>query len=209
MKHSIFMEKKNSKFTLLFIAFMALVSVSCKTTSKSTNVPSNASADEIIQMAQNAYDNSDRQLAKHYYTVLLQRYGMNTQYYIEGRFELAHLYLKEKNYERAVPMLEEIVEIYNASQLGALPGSFLKLAKLDLAKVPEKKMELIRLQQQKETAKAASQEAQYTDTSYDDYDDESYEDDDYSDEEEDAPDEDSGSDGSFSGANSRNGFFRF
>ena len=193
------MEKKKFKTaTLLAIALIALAS--CSSTPKNPP-PDDATDTEIIQLAQDAYEKGKRKLARYYYTVLLQRYGMDTADYVEGRFELAHLYMKEKDYELAVPMLEEVIEICDISDYGTVPTAFRKLAELDLAKVPPKRLEQIRAAQSKDLQSQQSYHDSYGDYGgYEDYGD---------------TDEDDG--GSFSfgsdwqqdGDSSRNGYFSF
>lgn len=154
-------KKKFRTAAVLFTAVLALAS--CGSTRK-TPPPDDATDTEIIQMAQDAYDRNKKELARYYYTVLLQRYGMNTADYVEGRFELAHLYLKEKDYDRAVPMLEEVIEICDISDYGTVPTAFRRLAELDLAKVPPKKLEQIH----------AARGYQSQQDTYDDYEDDDY-----------------------------------
>ena len=100
-------------------------------------VPPEASDREIIQMAQEAFNNSNFKLAERYYNVLLQRYGTNTVDYIIGKFEIAHIAIRKKDYETAVPILTEIIDIYNETPTGELPPSYKVLAQNDLKKVPE------------------------------------------------------------------------
>ena len=57
-------------------------------------------------------------------------------YYIEAKFEIAHLYIKKKQYDQAEPLLREILDIYANSMPGQYPSSFKKLAELDYAKIP-------------------------------------------------------------------------
>ena len=129
---------KRSRFLVLFIAASMTFS-SCESLPKEP--PTSDMTDrEIIQLAQTAYDKNHYNVAEYYYKILLQRYGNYTNDYVEGRFELAHLYLKQKKYDIAVPMLQEIIDIYDTSVPGSLPGEYIILAKSDLAKVPEKKM---------------------------------------------------------------------
>ena len=123
---------------------------SCETASKDT-ASTELSPDEIVQLAQSNYNSGRTSVAEYYYKLLLQRYGMDTTNYIIGRFELAHLYIKKKNYEQAVPMLQEIVQIYETSVPGALPGEYVKLARMDLEKVPPEKLEEITARLKAET----------------------------------------------------------
>lgn len=107
--------------------------IACKSTQ--IEVPVEATNREIIQMAQTAYDNGKTNQALTYYDILLKRYGMDTATYVEGKYEIAHIYVKQKKYNLAKPILEEILGIYDSVQPGVLPGSFKKLASNDYAKI--------------------------------------------------------------------------
>ena len=128
--------KRITIFSLAAVLTAAGISFSaCRTTELS--VPVDASSREIVQMAQTAWDKNRPQDAEFYYTTLIQRYGMDTTIYVEGTFELAHLYVKEKRYQEALPLLNEVVEIYRNLPPGSLPGAYRKLAEKDLEKIPE------------------------------------------------------------------------
>ena len=98
-------------------------------------VPYEATDREIIQMAQNEYDSGHADRALQCYETLLMRYGNNTAVYVEGRYEIAHIYLKQKKYDLCEEILTEIIEIYEGSAPGTLPGAYHKLAENDLAKI--------------------------------------------------------------------------
>ena len=149
---------KRSRFIVLFIA-ATMAFYSCESLPKDPP-PSDMSDREIIQLAQSAYDKNHYRVAEYYYKILLQRYGNYTNDYVEGRFELAHLYLKQKKYDIAVPMLQEIIDIYDTSVPGSLPGEYIILAKSDLAKVPEKRLAEIQSRMQ---ADAEADDYNYSD----------------------------------------------
>lgn len=115
------------------VSFASVCFFSCA--SAKVEVPDNASSLEIIQLAQTALDKGSAKKSLQYYEILLQRYGMNTAVYIEGRYEIAHIYVKQKKYSKAEPIINEILEIYNASQPGQFPGAYRKLAQKDFEKI--------------------------------------------------------------------------
>lgn len=123
---------KKTIFTAL--ALCAILS-SCRSAPEEPKA--DATAREIIQMAQTEQNNNNSKNALFYYGKLIQRYGTDTAVYVEGRFEIAHIYVKQKKYETAKPMLEEILTIYSKSQPGQLPGAFKKLAENDMKKILE------------------------------------------------------------------------
>ena len=64
---------------------------------------------------------------------------MDTAIYIEGRYEIAHIYLKQKKYDKAEPIFLEIKEIYDSTAPGMLPGAYRKMVMKDLEKIQDKK----------------------------------------------------------------------
>ena len=129
------------KKAAFFSAVMAVaLSVSWLTSCQTSNpeVPANLTAREIIQKAQNAYNAGREKQALYYYDTLIARYGMNTTTYIEGKYEIAHIYVKAKKWDKALPVLNEIKNLYASSLPGSYPGEYLKMVQNDLAKVPEK-----------------------------------------------------------------------
>ncbi len=134
MKNYIFDVMKKSLLSVLMILAASLV-ISCK----STRIEPSAEADdrEIIQMAQTAYEKGYTEDAIYYYDLVIKRFGIDTAVYTEARFEIAHIYLKEKKYAKAAPIYEEILEIYRNSTPGSLKGAFQKLAANDYEKIPE------------------------------------------------------------------------
>ncbi len=133
------MKTKMTKKTILFCVLSSLSIAFMACQSSKFEVSNEATSREIIQKAQSAYDSGHPNQAISYYQILLQRYGMDTATYIEGRYEIAHIYVKQKKYLQAKPILEEIIEIYNGVQPGVLPGSFKKLAVRDYEKITAKK----------------------------------------------------------------------
>ena len=127
MKHSI------ANVAIIASAFVFL---SCVLTPR--NIPEDLSAKELIQKGQAAFDKGNRKAASAYYAALLERYGDDPAYYVEAKYEIAHICIKKKDYKTAAPMLEEVLELYRGASFGMLPGSFNKLADIDYGKIPEK-----------------------------------------------------------------------
>lgn len=125
--------------TVFASAIVISVLISCA--SAPVQVADDASSLEIIQMAQTAFDNGKSKAALQYYDILIKRYGMNTAIYLEGTYETAHIYVRQKKYSKAEPLLREVLEIYNSSQPGQFPGAYRKLAQKDLEKIEAKKAE--------------------------------------------------------------------
>jgi len=129
--------KKTTFFSaVLALALSGALFTACQTSTP--EVPANLTAREIIQKAQNAYNAGREKQALYYYDTLIARYGMNTVTYIEGKYEIAHIYVKAKKWDKALPVLKEIKNLYASSLPGSYPGEYLKMVENDLAKVPEK-----------------------------------------------------------------------
>lgn len=118
--------------------------------------PTDLEPNEIIQLAQNAYEKGNNKASKYYYNILLKRFGEYPSYYVIGRFEIAHIAIKNKEYETAVPMLEEVIEIYELVPPEYLPPSYKKLAEIDLEKVPEQTREAVKNRQIQDNENAPS-----------------------------------------------------
>ena len=165
---------KDSRFTAknLFKAVIfsaaSLITVSC------SSIPETLpeTPREIVQLEQNASDAGNTKLAKWYYVQLLNRYGDDPAIYIEGNFEIAHLDIKKKNYEEAVPRLNEIIRIYDNVAPGMLPGQYRKLAQKDLEKIPEEKLVKINadLKAREKAAKEAAEKVDLEESAEDDFD---------------------------------------
>ena len=85
----------------------------------------------------------------------MEKHGNEADIYIVANFELAHLDIKKKNYDDAVPRLDQILLIYDSVAPGVLPGKFKKLAAIDLAKIPEE--EVARIRAEKKAEQSAQQ----------------------------------------------------
>lgn len=120
------------------VIFIAGLNLSCATKTPEI-IPDDDR--EIVQLAQNAYNDGNWRLAEFYYNELLKKFGENPAVYVEGKFELAHIYVNKKHYLDAIPLLEEIITIYDNAPYGSLPPEFKKLARNDLNRIPQEKMD--------------------------------------------------------------------
>ncbi|MDE6774681.1 MAG: hypothetical protein K2J14_08695, partial [Treponemataceae bacterium] len=96
------------KYLAQIVLAAALLALAACTTN--TVIPDDASAKELIQRGQEAYEKNRNKEALAYFTAVVDRYGSDPALYIEARYEIAHLYMKRKNYEAAAPVLQEIIE---------------------------------------------------------------------------------------------------
>lgn len=129
--------KRTMCCTGIFLALIFLVT-SCQSAPK--DIPQNLSAEELINLAQASYDAGNVKAAQTYYETIIIRYGDQMDKLVEAEYEIAHLKVKQKKWQQAIPDLQRILSYYETDTTGALPAAFKKLAELDLAKVPEKEL---------------------------------------------------------------------
>jgi outer membrane protein assembly factor BamD (BamD/ComL family) len=149
MKVAIF-DGKISLFFLLVSALAGIGFSGCK--SAPVVITDNMTSQELIQKGQDAYQNNDDGNALKYYQAVIDRYGSDKAVYVEARYEIGHLYMKQQKYKEAEPIFTEIQEIFRSSLPGTLPAAYNKLAEIELAKIPSNK-------------KPAAQESQSQNTS--------------------------------------------
>ncbi len=104
-------------------------------------IPEDLTAPQLLQEGQACLDNSDYKNAEAIFLATIDRYGDNTETYIEAKYELAHLYIKTRDYYKAYIALDEILEIYSYAMVGDLPASYKKLAQIEMDKIPPAKLE--------------------------------------------------------------------
>ncbi len=120
--------------TIALTGAAAFTAVSCRTVK---DIPEDLTAPQLLQRGQSCLDNADYKSAEVYYLTTIDRYGDDTNTYIEAKYELAHLYMKRKKYEKARTALDEILDIYNNAPSGSLPAAYKKLAQIEMAKIPD------------------------------------------------------------------------
>ena len=128
--------KKILFVTTIFLAVIFVVS--CASIPK--EIPLELSAKELNQKAQEYTASEKYAGAEVYYKTLIQRYGMDTSVLIPAEFELAHVYIKQKKYDKAKPLLEKVLSYYEVDATN-LPREYKKLAQIDLNKIPKEEPE--------------------------------------------------------------------
>lgn len=122
----------------ILVAICAITS--CATTKEITP---DLTAQQIMQLGQEAYSNGDYKSAEFYYTATLTRYGMDTQIYIQARYEIGHIAIRTKDYEKAYRNFNEILTIYDSVGAGVLNPSYKVLAQKGISQIPEDKLKLL------------------------------------------------------------------
>ena len=125
------------KKTLITACTAALCALFAGCYSVPETIPAQTTSQQLIQFGQSSFENGNTAAAEVYYLTLIERYGSDPALRVEAMFEIAHMDIKEKKWERAVPILREIQAMYETELTQVLPGAYRQLAEIDLAKVPE------------------------------------------------------------------------
>lgn len=121
-------------FSIVILALFA----SCATT-EMEDIPTDLSAAQLLQLGQDAEGASQYKNAENYFNTTIQRFGLDNSIYIEARYELGCCYFKEKQYDKAEVCFNEILSIYEDSDVNSLPPEFQKLATLKLNQINKKR----------------------------------------------------------------------
>lgn len=116
--------------------FISLTLFSCASVKE---IPTDLTAAQIIQRGQNAYDLKDYNNAANCYKTVIQRYGIDVRVFLEGKYELGHVYLAQKKYDEAYNIFAEILDIYETTPAGDLPQAYKKLAQIGMSNIPDNK----------------------------------------------------------------------
>ena len=122
--------------TFAAVVAAATLFISCRTIKE---IPEEKTAAQIIQLGQNCIGVSDYKSAVFCYETAIERYGSNPAIYVEAKYELAHTYLRQKKYDKAYEIFNELLDLYDKYGT-ALPGAYKKLCNIGLSQIPEKKL---------------------------------------------------------------------
>ena len=129
------------KRTIYFFgACIALVFLAAGCQSAPKDIPEDLTAEELINLAQASYDQGNVKAAQAYYETIIIRYGHQMDKLVEAEYEIAHLKVKEKKWQQAIPDLQRILSYYESDVDGTLPPAFRKLVEIDMAKIPEREL---------------------------------------------------------------------
>ena len=118
---------------ILLLAAILILFTSCQSIPK--DVPEDLTEADLIQLAQDSYEEGNIKAAEFYYETIIERFADNQSACIIAQFEIAHIRIKEGNFKDARPLLEDIIESFDENpELAYMIPEYLKLARLDLAK---------------------------------------------------------------------------
>lgn len=111
---------------------------SCMTVPKESEIPVDATAADLAQKAQEAFDSGNRRAARVYYETILKRFPDDESACIAAQYEIAHLHIKKRQWKDAYTILEKIIAKYEGPMAMHLPPDYYKLAKIDYTRAAEK-----------------------------------------------------------------------
>jgi outer membrane protein assembly factor BamD (BamD/ComL family) len=99
-------------------------------------IPEGVSVLKLTQSAQDAFAAGNVEKATRYYQTIIDRFGDDPAARIAAEFEIAHLSVKRRDWDKALSLLDAILSQYEHDAAYTLPRAYQKLAELDRAKIP-------------------------------------------------------------------------
>jgi outer membrane protein assembly factor BamD (BamD/ComL family) len=125
-------------FIILSILTCLFCAVSCESVEE---IPADLTAGQLLQKGQNAYASSKYEEAERYYLETIKRYGNNLETFVEARYELGHLYMKTKDYQKAYENFNQILQLFQTDKAASIPVAYKKLAQNGIDKIPAEEKE--------------------------------------------------------------------
>ncbi len=129
---------KIKSIVYLCCTIMTLCLFSCMTVPKESEIPIDATAADLTQKAQEAFDFGNHRAARVYYETILKRFADDETVCVAAQYEIAHLHIKKHQWKDAYTILEKIIAQYEGPMAMHLPPDYYKLAKIDHARAAEK-----------------------------------------------------------------------
>lgn len=129
------MKARSAFLATIALATLAAALSSCASEPK--EIPSDMSAQNLIQRAQEASDIYKYDVAVAYYRALKERYGSDPAYLCAAEYEISFIAYKEKRYDEAKAGFNTLLERYKAAGGESLPASYRILAEKVLAQIDE------------------------------------------------------------------------
>lgn len=126
----------NYKLLLTLALIFSGLFFSCQTAPK--EISQDLTCAQLIQRGQDALANEQYKVADAYYVAAIDRYGADLKCYVEAKYELAHSFYKQKKYQMAKTIFNEIVDIFDSpDSVYKVQPKYKKLALIELAKIEE------------------------------------------------------------------------
>lgn len=123
---------------LLVIIMVVLCAVVFNSCASNVEISPTATVEELTRTAQEYYDKGLTKKAETCYNAAISRAVSDPLQLLFVEYELAHMYIKEKKFDIAKPILERLMSYYTDSNDSAMvfPPEYKKLIEMDLAKIP-------------------------------------------------------------------------
>ncbi len=125
---------------------LSVFMLSCRTIKY---IPEDKTPAQILQMGQTCVGNSNYSSAIFCYKTAIERFGTDPVFYVEANYELGHAYLRNKKYDKAYTIFNEVLDLYDAYG-SALPGAYKKLCNIGLEQIPAKRLKELQAKAEKE-----------------------------------------------------------
>lgn len=120
-------------FLIISTLILSISLFSCMTIKE---IPQEKSAIQILQMGQNAASSGSYPNAEYCFNTVIDRFGTDPYILVQAKYELGHIYSKQKKYDKARVHFLEILELYGARP-DVIPPKYKKLAEMGLEKIEE------------------------------------------------------------------------
>jgi TolA-binding protein len=101
-------------------------------------VPPNATAEKLIQLAQEESDKNRYDNALEYYRAVIDTYPSRIDSVCAAEYEIAFIHYKQKKYGEAKDELNQLLTRYNNTEAETYPSQYKILASIVIKKIEEK-----------------------------------------------------------------------
>ena len=127
-----------NNFNKIFVP-IALLSILIFTSCVSQKeIPADKTLEELKLTAYEYSAKGNYKASERYYNEVVVRFGSDEATLVGAKYEIAHLYIKQKKYKEAEPILNEVISHYSSANYNSnryLPSQYLTLAQIDLQKI--------------------------------------------------------------------------
>ena len=122
-------------FVILTTLLASFTLFSCNTVKE---IPMDKTPAQIFQYGQKASAAGSYSSAEFCFKTVLERFGTDPAVFVEAKYELGHVYSKQKKYDQAEECFNQVLNVYEADPY-SLDPAFKKLCQIGLDKINEAK----------------------------------------------------------------------
>ena len=127
------MSLRNNAAFLAAALILAAAAASCA--SGADVIPTDLTAAELIQRAQEASDRNRYALSLQYYATIIERFPYDIDSVVAAEYEIAFIHYKQKKYDIAKVEFNDLLERYNTVDEALLPPQFKILSRIVLERI--------------------------------------------------------------------------